>query len=189
MREMISLRPEASSIQIEVLPKVLFDAGFKVDKEVAAKIITGDSQSDLNLCIHDSCPDREYGDFADGLREILPENTWSDPAHCRSRSVCCGSLPRAKGKFEQADKCANINKQEALDLGSNAIVTACVSCAFQINMVQKDIKAIHFLELLYDWKIDWEYVDAWMKTRFLFDDYLGVEYMDSGRNYVGLSDN
>ena len=63
-----------------------------------------------------------------------------------------------------------------------------MSCAFQLNMAQKHLPAVHFLELLYDWRINWAGVGLWMKVRFLFDETLGVTLKGagSGRNYAGL---
>ena len=45
----------------------------------------------------------------------------------------------------------------------------------------------HYLELLYNYRIDWYRADAFMKLRFLFDESLGVdELQKSPRKYVGL---
>ncbi len=188
LREAFANDERTKHIEIAVLPEVLSDLGYKVDKLVTTNMLKGDPDADVLLSVHDSCPDRQYGQFAKGLRDILPEGIWADPEHCRSRSVCCGSLPRAAGKEEQANKCARINGQEALDIEADAIVTACMSCAFQLNMAQDMAPAIHFLELLYDWRIDWSRVGYWMKLRFLFDESLGAIEKPSGRNFVGLDD-
>ncbi len=94
-------------------------------------------------------PDRGEGEFADGLRAMLPEGSFVDPAHSRRRSLCCGSSPRAAGKFEAADKIARRNGEEAVEVGADAIVTACMSCVFQLNMAQPYVQALHFLELLF----------------------------------------
>ena len=78
------------------------------------------------------------------------------------------------GKADAADKIARRNGEEAVEVGADAIVTACMSCAFQLNMAQPYVQVLHFLELLYSWRIDWARVGAWMKYRFLFDETLGV---------------
>ena len=147
----------------------------------------GDASAPLVLCTHDSCPDRGEGEFADGLRAMLPEGSFVDPAHSRRRSLCCGSSPRAAGKFEAADKIARRNGEEAVEVGADAIVTACMSCVFQLNMAQPYVQALHFLELLYSWRIDWARVGGWMKYRFLFDETLGVvREGGSERSFKGL---
>lgn len=174
-------------VEIVALPQVMAEAGYRIDAGTAAQLIKGDAEKPVVLCTHDSCPDREAGEFADGLRALLPEGLWVDPAHCRARSICCGSLPRAAGKFEAADRCAARNGEEAVDAGADAIVAACMSCVFQLNMAQSSVQAVHFLELLYSWRIDWSSVGAWMKLRFLFDDTMGVvESEGSGRAYQSL---
>lgn len=189
MREAFSLDPRTKDVELAILPTVMTDCGYKVDSAITNRLMKGDESKMTRLCIHDSCPDREYGQFADGLRGILPKDIWVDPPHSRKRSICCGSLPRAQGKIEQADKCANINGTEALELNADALVTACMSCTFQLNMAQNKVPAVHFLELLYDWRIDWSTVGAWMKLRFLFDEHLGVnDITDSARAFVSIGE-
>lgn len=191
LREAFALDERTRDVELVVLPRLLADMGFSCDPETIAELVKGDSRAPVLLCPHDSCPDRDYGDFADGLRALLPEGLWVDPEHCRKRSICCGSLPRAAGKIEQADRCADLNGREALEKHADAIVTPCMSCAFQLNMAQPHVQAVHVLELLYDWRVDWSSVGAWMKLRFLFDDTLGVQEMNegSGRTFAGLTSN
>lgn len=187
--EAFALDERTKDVKIEVLPQVLADLGYVLDEQTVAELIKGDASAKTLLCTHDSCPDREYGRFADGLRVLLPEGLWVDPEHCRKRSVCCGSLPRAAGKTQQADQCADLNGREALEVHADAIVTSCMSCAFQLNMAQPHVQAVHILELLYGWRIDWTTVGAWMKLRFLFDETLGVtmKETESGRTFAGLT--
>lgn len=188
LREAFAGDERTKDIELAVLPQVLADLGYRVDAGVAARMLKGDEDADILLSVHDSCPDRSTGEFARGLRAILPDGIWADPEHSWKRSVCCGSLPRAAGKVEQADRCAAINGQEAEALGADAIVTACMSCSFQMNMAQAFAPAVHFLELLYDWRIDWSTVGYWMKLRFLFDESMGAIENPSGRSYVGLGE-
>ncbi len=190
LREAFAFDERVSSIEIVPLSRVLADYGYRIDRNKAAALILGDPEAPLLLCAHDSCPDRDTGEFADGLRDLMPEGLLGDPVHCRARSLCCGSLPRAAGKFEAADELARRNGQEALDIGAHAIVTACMSCVFQLTMAQNAVPAVHYLELLYEWRIDWSSVGGWMKLRFLFDDMLGViDAKESGRAFKGLGGN
>lgn len=198
--------PRMKSVQVETLPEVLVRLGYKVDARTAQAIFARKLAEDkwysgqitdeptfmreienapaVKFAVHDSCPDRETGEFAKGLRDIMPAGLWVDPAHCKQKSICCGSLPRAAGRIEAADKCARLNGEEALDAGANAIVTPCVSCCFQLHMAQSAVPVFHYLELLYNWAIDWRQVDGLMKLRFLFDDILGAE---DKRAFKGLS--
>lgn len=187
LREAFLEDDRVKDVEIAVLPEVLAEIGYRLDKGTVAELVKGDADADVLLCPHDSCPDREYGQFADSLRRLMPDDMWADPEHNRKRSVCCGSLPRAQGKEKAADKCADICGSESVAVGADAIVTACMSCTFQLNMAQSHIPAVHFLELLYNWRINWESVGAWMKVRFLFNDTLGVIRADEGsRSFAGL---
>lgn len=174
LRDLLSVEERTAAIEVVPLPKVFADLGYKLDEPTVARLLKGDENADVLLCPHDSCPDRDTGEFAEATRALMDEGLYVDPAHDRSRSICCGSLPRAAGKFEAADKCAMRNVEEARAVRADAMLTACMSCAFQLNMVQTQLPAVHFLELLYDWRIDWTATEMWMKLRFLFDDTLGV---------------
>lgn len=188
LREALALDERTDGIEVVPLPTVLAGLGYRVDQGTAARLLKGDADAPVLLCAHDSCPDRDLGEFADGLRTLLGEGLYADPAHCRRRSLCCGSLPRAAGRFEAADKLARRNGEEAVEVAADAIVTSCMSCCFQLNMAQSALPAIHFLELLYDWRTDWAQAGAWMKLRFLFDEALGaVQEASEGRAFLGLS--
>lgn len=174
LRDLLAAEERTASIEVVPLPKVFAELGYKLDRATVARSLKGDEAADVLLCPHDSCPDRDKGEFAECTRALMDESLYADPAHNRSRSICCGSLPRAAGNFAAADKCAMRNLEEAQDVTADAMLTACMSCAFQLNMVQQQMPAVHFLELLYDWRIDWSSTDMWMKLRFLFDDTLGA---------------
>ena len=64
---------------------------------------------------HDSCPDKKTGEFADGLRALMPEELLVEGEKVRKRSVCCGSLARAAGKTELADSQAREHGHDASD--------------------------------------------------------------------------
>lgn len=189
LREALRLDPRTSDVGLAILPQVLADAGYRLDPATCGRLVKGDESSPVLFSVHDSCPDREYGDFARGLRAIIPEGMWVDPPHSWKRSVCCGSLPRAAGKFEQADKCADLNGREAVEVEADAIITACMSCDFQLNMAQPHVQCVHFLEMLYGWRVDWAAAGQYMKLRFLFNDTLGaLEKTGTDRRYEGLRD-
>lgn len=203
LRDLLAAEERTAGIEVVPLPKVFADLGYKLDKAIVARLLKGDENASVLLCPHDSCPDRETGEFAEYTRALMDDALYADPAHNRTRSICCGSLPRAAGRFDAADKCAMCNLGEAQEVAADAMLTACMSCAFQLNMVQKQMPAVHFLELLYDWRVPWDATEAWMKLRFLFEDTLGVTVVEddsvsggdstsermvaeSGRTFAGL---
>lgn len=185
LRDALAVDEATAGVEVVALPEELARLGYRVDGAVAARLVAGDPAAPVRLAAHDSCPDRDRGEFARGMRALLPEGLCVDPAHAGARSLCCGSLLRAAGKFEAADRMAARNAEEAQEVGADALVTACLSCAFQLNAAQGEVPAVHFLELLYDWRVDWASAGSWMKLRFLFDETLGVAE-EGARSYVGL---
>ena len=183
LRNALAADEQTASIEVQALPQVLADLGYRVDPGVAQTqgSAAADTADPVVFCPHDSCPDRATGEFAEGMRRLMENTSVVEAEHNRKRSVCCGSLPRAAGKIEAADKSAALCGSESVEAGANVIVTPCVSCSFQLNMAQKSAPAMHYLELLYNWRIDWAHADQYMKLRFLFNDTLGGD-PESGSN-------
>ena len=187
LRGALAKDERTAGVEVVPLPLVLAGLGYRIDRGTAAALVKGDADAPLVLCPHDSCPDRATGEFARGLRELLPEGAWREAEHNHAKSICCGSKLRAAGKFEQADQLAVRNGEEAIAAEADAIVTACLSCAFQLNMAQPLIQVVHYLELLYGWRINWADVSSWTKFRFLTHGALGrMENEESARTFMGL---
>lgn len=198
LRHALTSDVRTAGVEVVPLPVVLADLGYRVDAGIARDMLSREcarrhpgeeplAPEKLLFMPKDSCPDRKTGEFADGLRAIMPAELVVEGEHRRRDSVCCGSLARAAGKFDLADSQARQHGTEALAAGASAIVTACMSCSFQLTSAQHDVPVFHYLELLFDWRIDWQHVDSYMKLRFLFDDSLGVApAASSNRAFVGL---
>ena len=172
LRNALAADERTTGVEVMALPAVLGQMGYRIDPEAARQVAgpeLGESVEPV-FCPHDSCPDRQTGEFAEGVRTLLENVSTVEVSHNRKKSTCCGSLPRAAGKVEAADKCARLCGSESVEAGANAIVTACVSCSFQLTMAQHQVPVFHYLELLYNWRIDWAHSDMFMKLRFLFDD-------------------
>ncbi len=175
LRTACAADPATKDIQVVALPQELARLGYRIDPGVAQNVAAlgypeGAAPDNVVFCPHDSCPDREMGEFAEGMRLLAENLPVVEAAHHGRKSVCCGSLPRAAGKFEAADKCAQLCGSESAAAGASAIITPCVSCSFQLTVAQHKVPVFHYLELLYDWRIDWAHADMYMKLRFLFDD-------------------
>ncbi len=179
---------EAAKIDIVALPAELARLGYRIDIPTAQALAAPETNCDNTIfCPHDSCPDRQTGEFAQGVRDLLGEGAYVERAHSRKKSTCCGSLTRAAGNFDGAEKAANFCGKESLEAGAQAIVTACMSCSFLLTALQNSLPVYHYLELLYNWRIDWVHSDAYMKLRFLFDESLGAVVKKAGkRNFVAL---
>ena len=83
--------------------------------------------------------------------------------------------------MDAALKSCVMNHDEARAAGANALVTACMRCTFLLSVMHPDLPVFHYLELLYDYRIPWEYADQYMKLRFLFED------ASSDRGFKGIA--
>lgn len=188
LRKLLSRSEATAGIEVVPLPRVLVDMGYYVEQGMAESVAYNDSRLEagvpITFCSKDSCPDRTTGEFADALREIMSQTSLVEPKFARKRSYCCGSRPRAAGHYELGDKMARRHGTHAREVGANALVTPCVSCAFSILGAGCEVPVFHYLELLFGWNIPWYLAEGYMKLRFLFDD------ADTGRDvrsFKGLS--
>ena len=174
LRRVLAVDEATAGIEVVPLPQVLVDMGFKVDPITATAMARADSRIDDNaeitFCPKDSCPDRTTGEFADALRALMPDEIMVEPKFARKRSYCCGSRPRAAGHYDLGDKMALRHGEHAKEVGANAIVTACVSCAFSLVGTGCAVPVFHYLELIFGWNIPWYLAEGYMKLRFLFED-------------------
>lgn len=187
LRAALAQDERTAGVSVVVLPGELARLGYRIDEGILRRMVAAEAsveEADVAVCVHDSCSDRETGEFADGTRDLLPQGMLVETAHVRNRSFCCGSLVRAAGKVEAAEKQARRHGEQAQAAHASAIVTACVSCAFMLSTAQHAVPVFHYLELLYDWRINWAYADQYMKLRFLFDD--ASDNQAGGRAFVGL---
>ena len=188
LRKLLAREKTTASIEVVPLPKVLVDMGYKIDAQTATAMVHADPRIEegeaVVFCPKDSCPDRATGEFADALRAIMPEEIMVEPKFARKRSYCCGSRPRAAGHYDLGDKMARRHGDHAREVGANAIVTACVSCAFSLLGAGCSVPVFHYLELLFNWNIPWYYADGYMKLRFLFDDAAAAR--EGTRSYKGI---
>ena len=187
LRKLLAVDEATASIEVIPLPRVLVDMGYQLDAESVAAFARTDPRIDddaaVVFCPKDSCPDRKTGEFADALRALMPDEIMVEPKFARKRSYCCGSRPRACGHYDLGDKMARRHGEHAEQVGANAIVVACISCALSLIGAGCTVPVFHYLELLYNWNIPWYYASGYMKLRFLFDD------ADAGRDvrdYKGI---
>lgn len=184
LRPFLGADERTADIEVVPLTTVLVDRGYRLDPQTAFDVARRDHRlteaDQIIFSVKDSCPDRETGEFATGLRTLMGDVPWVDPAHCRNRSICCGSRPRAAGKMEGAITSCELNHSEGRAAGANAMVTPCMSCTYLLSTLVRDLPVYHYLELLFDYRIPWDTADEYMKLRFLFDGSSGV------REFYGL---
>lgn len=148
-------------IQVVALPQVLKDVGCSI---TLPSFATGP------LAVHDSCPDRAIGRYADGVRALLDSDELVEMEHNRSHSHCCGSKALAVGRQDAAQKMAAGRITEAGDAKAAGIVTACMSCASLLSACSTDMPVYHYLELLYDHRIPWESTSQLLAVQFLLNE-------------------
>lgn len=191
MRELLAADPATAGVEVVPLPAVLAELGYRIDQETAQRIVESELGAPLDhpvkFAVHDSCPDRDTGEFAAAVRTIMGEDLFVEQAHHGARSLCCGSTARAAGKNEAADKLAVLNGKESVAAGADAIVTPCVSCVWNFTIAQRELPAIHYLELLFDWRADWA-ANTFMKLRFLFEAAQPAADASGSRAFAGLDD-
>ena len=188
LRSALAADERTAAIEVAALPVVLGQLGSRIDGEVASRMLNQARRSDgeVKVCVHDSCPDRDAGEFADGVRALIPAELSVETSHTRTRSLCCGSLLRAAGRPAEADALARRHGAQAAEAGACAVVTACMSCAYQLSVACPEIQVVHYLELLFARRIAWEESGAYMKLRFLFEDALEAVGQDSARAFAAL---
>ena len=191
LRSLLAADERTSEVEVVPLSVELAEMGYRVDAEVARRMVAAAtpesgaaSGEELRLAPHDSCPDRDTGEFAESVRQLLPDGAVCETKHNRRKSFCCGNLLRAAGKPDRALEQSRRHGQEALEARADALVTVCMSCAFLLSKQQKDVPVFHYLELLYDWRIDWDGMPPYMTLRFLFDEPSQTE--ESRRTFVSL---
>ncbi len=181
VKEFRSLLDEEDGIEVVVLPRALADAGIRLDEEQIRGILACDSRekgtvpfSRPCLSIHDSCPDRDYGQFADAARELFDPSLLVEMKSNRKRSICCGALLNAMGRHEAALKQAERRGEQAVEVQAQAIVTYCMSCVNLLSHWQKDVPVHHYLEFLVGECIDWQTKKPYLEMRFLFEELQGT---------------
>ena len=139
-----------ASIEVAALPRVLADAGLRVDarREVAPKA--------QRFSVHDSCPDRETGLFGSAVRKLLEGESCVEMEHAGKHAPCCGSGGMVS--FFDASACKQRRARRVEEFracGADCLVTSCVSCAHSFLRSDPSMEIRHYLELLFDRKIDW----------------------------------
>lgn len=185
LRKIVSQDVATSDIKIVELPRVLRDCGYRVPASTVEAISP--------FAIHDACPDRRAGHYAESVRSLFPADLITELEHNRSRSLCCGSIPRAAGNQELAAKDASMIYREASKAEAKAIVTSCMSCSRLLAKAkvteenaapadspsdvegavpgdwQNAVPIFHYLELLFGKRINWKATPEHLVLRFRFE--------------------
>lgn len=172
-------------IEIVALPYALAASGKRIQAQAAMQFMNAESpdckqaSKPVRFAVHDSCPDRALGEFAQATRSLFAPDMLVETAHNRKKSLCCGSLANSAGNYDAGDRLAHLHGEEGVQAGAAALVTSCMSCAHQLSVLQDALPVFHYLELLYETRIPWRAMPATTQTRFLF------ESLEGTRTFIG----
>ena len=177
LSKLVSQDAETEKIEIIDLPRVLTDCNHIVPASVAENLSP--------IAVHDACPDRKSGHYAESVRGLFPADLITELEHNKSRSLCCGALARAAGNEERAAKDADLIYSEAKEAEAQAIVVSCMSCSRLLakaksgtkgdtkndmkNEAGKDTPIYHYLELVFGKRIDWRATPDHLIVRFRYE--------------------
>ena len=138
-------------IELMDLPTVLMQKGIKVTPQAL--------RGKETVCIHDSCPDRRYHIMAPAVRQLFTQVELREMAHNQQHSHCCGmGRLRFVDDPQGSERRRTSRIKEFEETGADQLVTYCVSCANAFQDADSGVRALHYLELLFAIRIDWDAV-------------------------------
>lgn len=165
------------------LRPILEEAGIKIvtvyealtGEEMITKSPAGDGKPVIT--IHDSCPDRFYGFFADQARQALSEKGYTlvEMTRNRNTTVCCGSGGQVTHfRPELAQDLVQSRLAEAEKTGADVLVAYCLGCVLNFSKIPGKIKIRHVLNLLLG--LEEDYTGIKDESKKLFDGPQGEKY-------------
>ncbi|MDR3762814.1 MAG: (Fe-S)-binding protein [Acidobacteriota bacterium] len=143
-----SLSGALEGIEVISLYSLLRDAGVELS-------------GSQKLTIHDSCADREKGQFGGELRAMLGSHPLVEMEHSRQETICCGSggiVPMVAP--ELCSQRAQRRIEEFERTGAECMVTQCMSCSRRLSSQAQTGQVRHCLELLFGIAVDYEQIAA-----------------------------
>jgi Fe-S oxidoreductase len=141
-----------TGIEVVALSEVLVDEGMRVVPEHIAPTTT--------VCIHDSCPDRELGVFGPTVRRLFENIELREMEHNHEKALCCG-LGRLLfiSSPIRSEKLRKKRIEEFASTQAELLVTYCFSCDNAFQDPGRGISSVHYLELLFGIRVDWDAVE------------------------------
>jgi Fe-S oxidoreductase len=146
-------RRAVQGIELCPLPEVLLAAGMHFEPGPAAPY--------QSFCVHDSCPDRQALRFGSAVRALLAPAATVEMQHHGRHTICCGAGGLA-GVFSDArpEACRTRRLEEFAATGASCMVTTCVACSNAFAQAPTAQPVRHYLELLFNQRIDWQRLEA-----------------------------
>lgn len=128
------------------------------------------------VTVHDACPDRFEGIFANQVRRALVQKGFVlvEMEHTRNTTVCCGSGGQLRHfQPDLAEKITNQRLHEANMSNAQILSAYCLGCVLNFTNTQGNQKVQHVLNLLLD--LEQDYTGLKIKAKGLFEGPKGEE--------------
>jgi fumarate reductase (CoM/CoB) subunit B len=148
--ELSSLRGDIDVISLSTL---LREKGIRV------------SGSEL-LAVHDSCRDRREL-FARDVRMIISGYSLVEMEHHGTKTICCGSGGMVSAVDpDLCERRVQARLDEYRATGADHLITTCPTCSYTLSKHTTAGKVLHYLELLFGTRIDWERIQHNLEALF-----------------------
>jgi Fe-S oxidoreductase len=147
-----SLAGSLDGIEIVSLYRLLREAGVRVP-------------GTQSLTVHDSCADRESGEFGADLRAILGDHPVLEMEHSGRDTICCGAggiVP-----LIDPDLCLSRTRRRVDEFdhsGASCMVTSCMACSRRLSPLAQKGQVRHCLELVFNIQVDHAQIARNQKT-------------------------
>lgn len=138
-----------------------------------------DTEIKPTITVHDSCPDRTEGLYANQVRRALAKKGYSilEMKHNRNLTRCCGSGGQVSHfQPELAQQHVQSRVQEAQNTGAQLLTGYCVGCVLNFAKLPGGLEVKHVLNLLLDMDQDFEGLKNKAKT--MFEGPTGMEHWE-----------
>lgn len=108
-------------IEIHCLSQDLAEKGIRIKREAFPE--------DYTVSVHDSCPDRKIGIFAESIRALYKDFEIVELPHNRENSLCCGSgglVPMYSSEIAQEGR--ELKFKDYQQAESSCVITTCFNC-------------------------------------------------------------
>lgn len=108
-------------IEVHCLSQDLVEHGVRINRSVFPE--------GYSVSVHDSCPDRKIGIFADSIRTLYEDFEIKELPHIRENSLCCGCgglVPLYSADISKEGK--ELKRKDYQQAGSECVITTCFNC-------------------------------------------------------------
>jgi fumarate reductase (CoM/CoB) subunit B len=148
------LKESLPGVEVVGLSSLLADAGLMIS---GPEVLTA----------HDPCPDRHVGITWKNHRRIFSGHSIVEMAHTGAHTVCCGSggLVGAIDPELCASR-ARMRIEEFRATGADCLLTTCANCTRILNSAADPGEVTHYLEWIFDTRVDWADVERKLVALF-----------------------